>query len=57
MPVWQVTEFDGEPTGVEGQLLAWVPAEELGSYPMPEADGPLVMPVQRAMRALVDSPN
>ena len=57
MPLWQVTEFDGEPAGIEGQQLAWVPAEELSSYAMPEADGPLVVPVQRAMRALVDSPN
>ena len=32
----------GEPKGQEGQHLAWVQPQDLDSYPMPEADIPLV---------------
>ena len=41
MPLWQVTEFSGEPVGAEGQALAWVDARELTTYEMPAADVPL----------------
>ena len=52
MPVYGVLAWAGEPVGAEGQPLAWVTAEELGSdaYPMPPADYPLVDPVRQFLR-------
>ena len=52
MPVYGVLAWSGEPVGAEGQPLAWVTAEELGSdaYPMPPADYPLVDPVRQFLR-------
>ena len=41
MPVFLVREWSGEIEAREGQQLAWVSAEEIGSYPAPEADVPL----------------
>jgi 8-oxo-dGTP diphosphatase len=55
MPVWQVTEFVGEPVPAEGQELEWVAAGEIGAYKMPGADVPLVVPVQHAMERLIRS--
>jgi 8-oxo-dGTP diphosphatase len=42
MPLWTARRWHGEPRGQEGQQLAWVQPEDLNSYPMPEADIPLV---------------
>ena len=42
MPLWTTRHWRGEPQGREGQNLAWVLPEALYSYPMPEADIPLV---------------
>ena len=52
MPVYGVLAWAGEPVGAEGQPLAWVTADELGSdaYPMPPADYPLVDPVRQFLR-------
>ena len=52
MPLWQVTSFDGEPVGAEGQELSWATAEQLSEYAMPPADAPLLPVVQRAMQSL-----
>jgi 8-oxo-dGTP diphosphatase len=41
-----VTEWRGDPVGLEGQPLVWVPPEELGRWPMPPADRPVVAAVQ-----------
>jgi len=51
MPVFLCTEWTGEPVGAEGQQLAWVAPEELESYSMPAADGPLIEPVRQAALA------
>ena len=53
MPLWRITDFDGEPIGAEGQQLTWVKADELTSYEMPPADLPLIMPVQRELASLL----
>jgi 8-oxo-dGTP diphosphatase len=42
MPLWTAHRWRGEPKGQEGQHLAWVQPQDLDSYPMPEADIPLV---------------
>lgn len=34
--------FSGQPRGLEGQALAWVPLRKLRDYPMPPADVPVV---------------
>lgn len=42
MPVFACRKWDGIVTGREGQALKWVRAQDLKSYPMPEADKPLI---------------
>ena len=42
MPLWTAQRWLGEPKGQEGQNLVWVQPRDLESYPMPEADIPLV---------------
>lgn len=41
MPLYVCRKWDGFPDPREGQQIAWVAANELSSYPMPEADKPL----------------
>ncbi|MEQ8656873.1 MAG: (deoxy)nucleoside triphosphate pyrophosphohydrolase [Hyphomicrobiales bacterium] len=45
MPLYVIRRWNGAPTPREGQELAWVRANQLRSYPMPEADGPLIAPL------------
>ena len=42
MPLFACRKWDGIPKPREGQVLAWVHAEGLASYPMPAADIPLI---------------
>jgi 8-oxo-dGTP diphosphatase len=42
MPVFACRKWSGTPRPREGQALKWVPTSELGRYPMPPADVPLV---------------
>lgn len=35
--LWQVTAFQNEATGCEGQQVLWVPWKEIGRYEMPAA--------------------
>ena len=46
MPVFACRRWHGIPTPREGQTLKWVRAKDLGTYPMPPADLPLI-PVLR----------
>jgi 8-oxo-dGTP diphosphatase len=46
-------EFEGEPKGLDGQALAWVPLEALAGYPMPPADVPVVAALTQPDRYLV----
>lgn len=48
LDVHLVWEFSGEPRGLEGQPMVWVPAGELGDYDFPEANKPII-PALRAM--------
>ncbi len=45
MPLFVIRRWQGTPTPKEGQELAWVRANRLRSYPMPEADEPLIAPL------------
>jgi 8-oxo-dGTP diphosphatase len=42
MPLYLLRTWQGEPSAVEAQALAWVHPQQLGEYPMPPADEPLV---------------
>jgi 8-oxo-dGTP diphosphatase len=42
MPLFVTRKWDGIPRPLEGQELKWVLPQELGSYPMPPADMPLI---------------
>ena len=42
LDVHRVTAYDGVPEGLEGQPMEWVEPERLASYPLPEADHPIV---------------
>ena len=37
-----VAGWQGEPSGAEGQRLAWATADELEGYEMPPADVPMI---------------
>lgn len=46
MPLFVCRKWEGTPRPVEGQVLKWVRAGDLSTYPMPPADIPLI-PVLR----------
>lgn len=53
LDVWQVTAFDGEPHGAEGQPLAWVEPAQLSSYSFPAANRPIVAAARLPDRYLI----
>jgi len=42
MPLYVCRVWQGQPTGREGQRLAWARPNEMKNYPMPPADKPLI---------------
>jgi len=46
MPLFSCRRWEGEPTPLEGQGLAWVFPAEFSAYPMPPADEPLARVIQ-----------
>ena len=42
LDVHRITEWDGEPRGMEGQPLAWVAPEALEEYAFPAANRPIL---------------
>jgi len=42
MPLYAIRQWRGQPSGKEGQVLAWASKDRLNTYPMPPADIPLV---------------
>ena len=42
LDVWQVTEFNGEARGLEGQALAWRPVSALADEDFPPANVPII---------------
>ncbi|WP_240775180.1 bifunctional GNAT family N-acetyltransferase/(deoxy)nucleoside triphosphate pyrophosphohydrolase [Neokomagataea tanensis] len=49
MPLYVVRRWRGQPSGKEGQALAWVKAEDLKRYPMPDPDVPLIPLLQELL--------
>jgi 8-oxo-dGTP diphosphatase len=47
---WLVREYAGEPQGLEGQQLKWVPAAQLGREDILEADRPFIEALQRLLQ-------
>jgi len=47
---WIVRHFDGEPRGLDGQQLKWVPAAALGEEDILEADRPFIAALQRLLQ-------
>lgn len=41
MPLYACRKWQGTPTALEHQALAWVEPKDFSSYPMPPADAPL----------------
>jgi 8-oxo-dGTP diphosphatase len=42
MPLYLCRRWDGTPQALEHQALAWVRPKDMGKYPMPPADLPLI---------------
>lgn len=53
LDIWQVTAFDGEPHGREGQSLQWVDVDRLAEYPLPAADLPVVAALRLPQQYLI----
>lgn len=53
LDVWLVTDYEGLPTGVEGQPLRWVERDELAGCQMPAADAPVIQSLLLPDRYLV----
>ena len=47
---WIVRDFAGEPQGLDGQQLKWVPAAELAQQDILEADLPFIEALQRLIQ-------
>ena len=50
LDVHVVWEFSGEPSGLEGQPLAWVAATELANYSFPTANHPIITATQTLLK-------
>lgn len=53
LDVWEVSGFDGEPHGAEGQPLAWVTPRQLADYEFPAANRPIVAAARLPDRYLI----
>ena len=47
LEVEQVVDFDGQPSGLEGQQVKWVAIADLHSYRFPEANAAIVQRLQQ----------
>ena len=56
LDVHDVSRWQGEPVGREGQPLAWVERQVLRDYPMPAADVPVVTALQLPSTYLITPP-
>lgn len=49
LDIWQVTAFSGEPRGLEGQPVQWVPINSLSDLTFPEANLPIIEKIQHSL--------
>ena len=45
--LWLVTQFSGEPLGLDGQTLRWVTPQQLSTCDLLEADQPMIEPLRQ----------
>jgi len=57
LDVYLVTDWQGEPTGKEGQPLSWVSLKEMERYDMPAADEPIIKALKFPARYLITPPD
>jgi 8-oxo-dGTP diphosphatase len=48
--LWLVTQFVGEPQGLDDQALRWVSLDELAACDLLEADRPMIEPLRQLLR-------
>ncbi|MCB1758868.1 MAG: Nudix family hydrolase [Gammaproteobacteria bacterium] len=53
LDVQRIDAYSGEPEGLEGQPLVWVKPTDMGDYPMPAADRPIVSALRLPDRLLI----
>lgn len=46
LDVWQVTQFEGNPHGKEGQMIQWISIDQLSEINIPDANLPIVKSIQ-----------
>ena len=51
--VWQVTQFNGDPLGQEGQPIAWVSEAQLGEFTFPEANRAIITAIRLPSRYMI----
>lgn len=56
LDVHLVTAWQGDPHGLEDQPVRWVAAADLGTYPMPAADRPIISALQLPSVYLITPP-
>lgn len=54
--LWLVTDFEGEPRGLDGQALRWVAPAELVHSDLLEADQPMIEPLLAALSGVTLGP-
>jgi 8-oxo-dGTP diphosphatase len=47
--LWLVTQFTGQPLGLDGQELHWVSLDELAARDLLEADRPMIEPLRQRL--------
>lgn len=57
LDVWEVTAFDGEPHGREGQAVRWVTPAELPGFDYPAANRPIVSAARLPARYVISPPD
>ncbi|GHB30876.1 Nudix family hydrolase [Salinicola rhizosphaerae] len=53
LDVWQVTAYEGDPYGREGQPVRWVEVDDLPNYPFPAANLPILRAVALPQEYLI----
>lgn len=51
LDVWQVSSFEGNVSGREGQEIRWIEINELNDYQFPEADTPILDSIKSTAKA------